>query len=141
RRAKKTSSNPRLRCDGGGGSSAHISPLGKGLNPRRRATIGRPPMPDAPYLPGTPIPGTVYKVVRHLATGGMGTVYDVEDTTVGRRYVLKTLHPELCGRKDLAKRMSDEARMLARLAHPNIVEVFTAGVTADELKLPYYVME
>ena len=93
------------------------------------------------YRPGQIIPGTVYSVVRHIATGGMGTVYDVEDITVGKRYVLKTLHPELCDRQDLVRRMSDEARALARLHHPNIVEVFTAGVTSDELKLPYYVME
>jgi serine/threonine protein kinase len=71
----------------------------------------------------------------------MGTVYDVEDTTVGKRYVLKTLHAELSSRKDLAKRMEVEARTLARLSHPNIVEVVTAGATTDELRLPYYVME
>jgi len=71
----------------------------------------------------------------------MGTVYDVEDTTIGKRYVLKTLHPQLGTRDDLARRMQKEARTLARLNHPNIVEVFTAGVTNDDLRLPYYVME
>ena len=55
------------------------------------------------YPPNQVIGGTVYRVVRHLATGGMGTVYDVEDTTVGKRYVLKTLHPDLFGREDLAR--------------------------------------
>jgi serine/threonine protein kinase len=93
------------------------------------------------YQPGERIPGTVYRVIRMIGAGGMGTVYDVEDTTVGKRYVLKTLHPELYGRKDLAKRMEAEARTLARLSHPNIVEVVTAGATTDDLRLPYYVME
>ena len=93
------------------------------------------------YKPGERIPGTVYCVVKLIGAGGMGTVYDVEDTTVGKRYVLKTLHPELGSRTDLAKRMEAEARSLARLAHPNIVEVMTAGVTTDDLHLPYYVME
>jgi serine/threonine protein kinase len=37
--------------------------------------------------------------------------------------------------------MQNEARTLARLNHTNIVEVITAGVTGDDLKLPYYVME
>jgi len=87
------------------------------------------------------VPGTVYRIVRMIGAGGMGTVYDVEDTTVGKRYVLKTLHPELYGRKDLAKRMQAEARTLARLSHPNIVEVVTAGATTDDLRLPFYVME
>ena len=93
------------------------------------------------YPPGVEIPGTVYKVVRRIGAGGMGTVYDVEDTTIGKRYVLKTLHPQLGAREDLARRIQNEARTLARLHHPNIVEVITAGVTADDLRLPYYVME
>src|SRR6516165_10293876 len=93
------------------------------------------------YEPGESIPGTVYQVVRRLGSGGMGTVYEVEDTTIGKKYVLKTLHPQLGSREDLARRMQDEARTLARLNHPNIVEVITAGITADDLRLPYYVME
>lgn len=87
------------------------------------------------------MPGTVYRVVRHLATGGMGSVYDVEDMTVGKRYVLKTLHPQLVARQDLARRMEAEARALARLQHPNIVDVVTAGVTSDDRRMPFYVME
>jgi serine/threonine-protein kinase len=93
------------------------------------------------YQPGELVPGTVYSVVRCIGSGGMGTVYEVEDTSIGKRYVLKTLHPHLCTREDLARRMQNEARTLARLNHPNIVEVITAGVTADELRRPYYVME
>ncbi|HEX3342932.1 MAG TPA: protein kinase, partial [Polyangiaceae bacterium] len=93
------------------------------------------------YQPGERVPGTVYDVVRLLGVGGMGTVYDVEDTSIGKRYVLKTLHPQLGDREDLARRMQNEARTLARLNHTNIVEVITAGVTGDEMKLPYYVME
>jgi len=93
------------------------------------------------YQPGEQVPGTVYKILRLIGAGGMGTVYDVEDTTIGKRYVLKTLHPKLGAREDLARRIQNEARTLARLHHPNIVEVITAGVTADALKLPYYLME
>src|SRR5579859_740759 len=93
------------------------------------------------YQPGERVPGTVYQVGRLIGAGGMGTVYDVEDTTIGKRYVLKTLHPQLGAREDLARRMQNEARTLARLHHPNIVEVFTAGVTGDDMRLPYYVME
>jgi serine/threonine protein kinase len=93
------------------------------------------------YQPGEVVPGTVYKIMRLIGAGGMGTVYDVEDTTIGKRYVLKTLHPRLGAREDLARRIQNEARTLARLHHSNIVEVITAGVTADALKLPYYLME
>ena len=99
------------------------------------------PMRARDYQPGEQVPGTVYKIVRLIGAGGMGTVYDVEDTTIGKRYVLKTLHPKLGAREDLGRRIQNEARTLARLHHPNIVEVITAGVTADALKLPYYLME
>jgi serine/threonine protein kinase len=93
------------------------------------------------YQPEERIPGTVYEVVRLIGAGGMGTVYDVEDTSIGKRYVLKTLHPQLGAREDVARRMQKEARTLARLNHSNIVEVITAGVTGDDLRLPFYVME
>jgi serine/threonine-protein kinase len=93
------------------------------------------------YVSEESIPGTVYRVIKPLASGGMGAVYEVEDTTVGKKYVLKTLLPTLGDRQDLARRMAEEARVLAKLAHPNIVEVITAGVTGDEMRLPYYVME
>lgn len=98
-------------------------------------------MADPLYKNDERVPGTVYRVVRHLATGGMGTVYDVEDVSVGKRYVLKTLNPDLLERADLQKRMEAEARILGRLQHPNIVEVVTAGQTTDKWNLPYFVME
>lgn len=93
------------------------------------------------YEPGAHIPGTQYVVVRPIGAGGMGQVYEVEDVNVGRRFVLKALHSALRDRSDLTERMRKEARALARLNHPNIVQVFTAGVTSDNLGLPYYVME
>ncbi|WP_394821227.1 protein kinase domain-containing protein [Pendulispora albinea] len=93
------------------------------------------------YPSGILIPGTKYKVIRRLGAGGMGTVYEVEDTNIEKRYVLKTLHASLSSRADLAERMRREARALARLEHRNIVQVITADVTADSLRLTYLVME
>jgi eukaryotic-like serine/threonine-protein kinase len=95
----------------------------------------------AVYPPGHLLAGTVYKIVRHLATGGMGTVYEVVDTTVEKRYVLKTLHPRLIADPDIARRMRDEAKSLAKLSHPNIVDVITAGATTEAQPMPFYVME
>ena len=93
------------------------------------------------YAPNQILPGTVYQVIRTLGSAGTGTVYEVEDTTVGKRYVLKTLHAELRHREELAARITREARTLAKLSHVNIVEVVTAGATTDELRLPYFVMQ
>ena len=50
--------------------------------------------------PGASV-GSRYEIVRLLGQGGMGTVYEVEDTTVGKRYVLKTLHAHLRDRKEI----------------------------------------
>jgi serine/threonine-protein kinase len=82
-----------------------------------------------------------FRIKSMLAFGGMGSVYEVEDITVGRAYVLKTLHGELGGDRELRRQMHQEARVLGRIDHVNIVRVFTAGVTDDEQALPYIVME
>jgi serine/threonine protein kinase len=93
------------------------------------------------YPAGGLVPGTKYRVIRLLGAGGMGTVYEVEDTTIDKRYVLKTLHATLSTRKDLVERMQREAKALAKLEHRNIVQVITADVTGDSLRLPYFVMQ
>lgn len=96
---------------------------------------------DRTYPPGHVVAGTVYRIEGLLGAGGMGTVYEVTDTSIDKRYVLKTLHAELATRGDLGVRMVREAKVLARLEHRNIVQVVTAGVTADTRRLPYFVME
>ena len=87
------------------------------------------------------IGGTPYRVVRFLGAGGMGTVYEVEDTSIGKLYVLKTLIGDLAHRADLGEMLRQEARLLARVKHKNIVDVITAGKTTDEHGLPFLVME
>jgi serine/threonine-protein kinase len=93
------------------------------------------------YEPGAIIPGHVYRVVQPLGQGGMGTVYLVEDTTIGKHYALKTINREFADRIDMAARMRKEARALVSLRHPNIVDVITLGQTGDELKLVFILME
>ncbi len=85
----------------------------------------------APALAGARIAGTPWLVVRSIGRGGMGTVYEVEHAALGRRAALKVLHRHHHDRPNLAARMREEARLLARLRHRNLVEVFDLGVTAD----------
>ena len=91
------------------------------------------------YAPGDVVCGGRFRVVSVLAFGGMGDIYAIEDVSIGRHYVLKTLHPELATDGDLRRQMQREARVLGRIDHVNVVRVFTAGVSDDEL--PYIVME
>ena len=74
--------------------------------------------------------GTRYRIVRHLARGGMGSVWLADDTVLKRRVALKVL--DLIAPTDgLPVRLLQEARILAGLEHPGIVPVHDAGTLAD----------
>ncbi len=62
--------------------------------------------------------GTPYLVGRRIGQGGMGEIYEAEHTELGRRAALKVLHRRHLGRADLAARLREEARLLARLPTP-----------------------
>ena len=80
---------------------------------------------DEPDLSGTP-----YQMVRLLARGGMGTVYLVHDSRLGREVALKVLHSPDPGAV-LTQRLAREARVLARLDHASIAPVYDVGTLAD----------
>jgi len=91
------------------------------------------------FSPGQIVPGTPYRLVKTLGRGAMGAVHQVVDTTVEAPYVMKTLLPQLVSKQRAVDLMRVEARVLANLQHPNIVRVFTAGVSARGT--PYFVMD
>jgi eukaryotic-like serine/threonine-protein kinase len=90
-------------------------------------------MPDAPTHAGP------YRLVSHLASGGMGIVYlaDREDGGEPARAAIKLLRRGIDD--DQARRFDAERRILATLEHPNIARLIDAGVTDDHR--PYLVME
>lgn len=77
-----------------------------------------------------------YSLGRELGGGGMARVFVAEETALGRRIVLKVLAPDLAQELS-AERFAREIRISARLQHPTILPVLTAG-TADGV--PYYTM-
>lgn len=80
---------------------------------------------DAPDLTGTK-----YRMIRRLASGGMGTIFQVQDTELDRIVALKLLTlPDSQG--ELASRMMREARIVAQLEHPSIVPIHDVGMLAD----------
>ncbi|MCY1009206.1 protein kinase [Nannocystis pusilla] len=64
-----------------------------------------------------------YRICRRLGQGSMGTVYLADDERLARQVALKLLHEEQYG-----PRLQREALALARLSHPNVVQVFEVGV-------------
>ena len=79
-----------------------------------------------------------YRLEHELGRGGMGVVFLATDTTLDRRVAIKAVHPDLAAHPSIARRFLAEARTIARLRHPNIVGVHTAGISEGLL---YYVMD
>src|SRR5262245_29694654 len=65
-----------------------------------------------------------YRLLEPLGSGGMSVVYRGLDTSLQREVAVKVLHPHLARQKDARARLAREARAVARLQHPNILEVF-----------------
>jgi Zn-finger nucleic acid-binding protein len=74
-----------------------------------------------------------------LGEGGMGTVYLAEHLHMGHQAAIKVLRPEIAIEEEMVTRLFDEARVLNRLHHPSLVQVFDCGV--DDGLGPYMVME
>src|SRR5262245_130260 len=82
-----------------------------------------------------------YNIERVLGKGAMGVVYEGVDPRLGRRVAIKTIlksHLDEDTGKDFAMRFVREAQAVARLNHPNIVQVYDFG---EENDIAYLVME
>ncbi|PIE17376.1 MAG: hypothetical protein CSA65_09090 [Proteobacteria bacterium] len=80
-----------------------------------------------------------YRLLDQLGEGGMGTVYLAEHLHMGHQVAIKVLLPEIAVEEEMVKRLFDEARILNRLHHPSLVQVFDCG--DDDGLGPYLVME
>ena len=80
--------------------------------------------------------GTSYTIERELGGGGMSRVFVAEERSLGRQVVVKVLPPELAADVN-AERFRREIQLCAKLQHPHIVPLLSAGEGADFL---YYTM-
>ncbi|MET9833203.1 Stk1 family PASTA domain-containing Ser/Thr kinase [Streptomyces sp. NPDC006385] len=76
-----------------------------------------------------------YRVDARIAVGGMATVYRALDTRLDRVLALKVMHPALAVDGVFVDRFIREAKSVARLAHPNVVQVFDQGTDGSYVYL------
>ena len=69
----------------------------------------------------------VYRLIKQLGHGGMGTVFLVYDTRLGRRAALKLLPSHLASHPEGVRRFQREARTASALNHPNIITIYDFG--------------
>jgi serine/threonine-protein kinase len=73
-----------------------------------------------------------YRILEQLGSGGMSVVYKGFDTALDREVAVKVLHPHLAGKEDSRRRLAREAKAVAKLQHPNILEVFDFAASDSE---------
>jgi serine/threonine protein kinase len=89
-----------------------------------------------PFLIGETI--GAYRLVEQLGQGGMATVYKAYHAALDRFVAIKALHPAFMGDSGFLDRFQREARLVARLEHPNIVPIYDFS---EHEGRPYLVMK
>ncbi len=114
------------------GQDSHttIAPFGTGPPPASKRSFKQLPTPGTRLGP--------YQIERQIGQGGMGVVFSARDHRLGRKVAIKVLSANMAGRSDLVERFDREARAVAAISHPHIVELFDVGSFQG---LPYAVME
>jgi serine/threonine protein kinase len=94
--------------------------------PVSEAIATRMSPPDPSHLPGTP-----YRLGRKLGEGASGTVFEAEHVELGRKLAVKILGPEHAASQYALERFRQEARAVANLSHPNVVQLYDFGRSLD----------
>ena len=81
---------------------------------------------------------TQYEVIKEIGLGGMGVVYEATDRSLERRVAVKKMRDEIRLEPDDRRRFVNEARLVAQLHHPNIVDIY--GIVEDGVDV-YLVFE
>ena len=80
-----------------------------------------------------------YRLVRCLASGGMGSVWQGIDDALDRTVAIKVMAQELIGDSDAISRFQREAKATARIQHPHVAMIYMVGTTEDGS--PFIAME
>jgi tetratricopeptide (TPR) repeat protein len=122
-----------------GGDSQEVTLISEG--PAAPELARRPAPPLARTFAGDEVVAGRYRVVRFLAAGSMGEVYEVEDLSLHERVALKTIRPEVAGSPETLARFKRELRMARRVTHPHVCRVFDLGEAEGLLFLTMELLE
>ena len=111
----------------------------------RVAIVGASPSSSAPVVlqieivdePPVTLAGT-YRLRHEISRGAMGVVYRADDLALERPVAIKMLRPDLAEDHDFIERLRAEAALLARIQHPNLVQIYSFGQVGGD---SYFVME
>lgn len=112
--------------------------VGERTDARRDRRPGKTKPAEPESLIGTIVDGK-YLVHQIIGQGGMGTVYEAEHRTTGRRVAMKVLKPEHAAKPESVARLQQEARIVGQLKHNNITEIIDISQLRDGTH--YLVME
>jgi eukaryotic-like serine/threonine-protein kinase len=113
-------------------TAAEPSRLGSQPETPRLAAVAATSFPPGQVLSGR------YRVVRPIARGGMGAVYEAVDEDLGSRVALKVILPEIASDARILERFRREIRLARQVTHPNVCRVFDLGRDGG---VPFLTME
>lgn len=123
-----------------------VQDSGPSLGDSRRLPDPKVPMhePSIPPPPEGSLVGGIYRIIGRLGEGAMGVILLAHDEQLQRPVAIKLLRPEQMDNHSMQHRLLDEARAMARVHHPNVVEIYAFGEHRDPVgggSAPYFVME
>jgi formylglycine-generating enzyme required for sulfatase activity/serine/threonine protein kinase len=109
---------------------------GRDVTEKRKSTLGS----DAVMIDVGTVVEKKFKVLRKLGEGGMGAVFEVENTGNGKHFALKTVHPHLMQSSAVISRFKDEVRASVMVESDHVVNAVDTGVD-EATKTPWLLLE
>jgi len=100
----------------------------------------RGPLDSAPTVSALTVPQIIagrFRIIRYIAEGGMGTVYEAEDLRLNDRVALKTIRADIASDPKVVERFKREILLAKKVTHPNVCRIHDLGVDRTEAGLEF----